>query len=452
MFMDRRELKNALNLYKIINKETRLNKIILFAIPLFLFIVDFMGVWTQVFNYNDQITYFSLNTYSQYALFMSLAFFVGTAFMYRTLNKEHEVLPQTNKSRFLSIALFMYSLLLKLSVFALVLYFIQYGFISIVAGFTGNVHFAYDFSLSFVISGFIVNFIYGSLLLALVLLIGALDRKWSLYFRASFLAIIPILLFNNLFLGKGLMEFISFWTKESSVIVFVVKAAGLWIVLSGLAWLINANTVYFKNANAKFSKASIAVICCIIALMVMAPMFLFGGFTYHTGYNQEVSVTENERLDYSSRFITLPLDGSHLKKGDTIKVVTNCNFEDNMMCIIDLNADQTDDEINFYGFEGKVDGLEISYDLPENMHNEININAFINPKITASLEGTTLYLNYEYDKNQKVLYLSPYGLMGQFEAFKDKNYFKDFIGTSGGSNYGNVYILPEDGIKISPLH
>lgn len=451
MFMDRRELKNAISLYKIYNKETRLNRLIIFAIPLFLFVIDFMGVWTQVFNYNDQITYFSLNTYSQYLMVISLAFLIGMAFMYKRINKEHEVLPQTNKSRFLAHILFNYSLIIMLSVLALVLYLAQYGIISIISNFTGNIHLAYDFSLRFVISGFIVNFIYGSLLIALILLIGTLDRKWPLYFRISFLVLIPILLFNNLFLGKGLMDFISFWTKEPSVIVFVVKAAGLWVVLSGLAWSINANTVYFKNANAKFSKASIAVICCIVALMLIAPMLLFGGFTYHTGYNQEVSVSENEALDYSSKYIPLPLDASHLKKGDTIKVVTNCRFEDNKMSIVDIKADDYGD-VSFYGFDSTVEGLQISYVLPEQMHNEINVTSFINPKVTASLDGTTLYLNYEYDKNQNVLYLSPYGLMGQFDAFKDKNHFKDFIGTSGGNYYGSVCLLSEDGIKIAPLH
>ena len=55
MFMDRRELKNALTLYKIKSKEFRLARLILFTIPIFLFIVDLMGVCTQVFNYNDQL-------------------------------------------------------------------------------------------------------------------------------------------------------------------------------------------------------------------------------------------------------------------------------------------------------------------------------------------------------------------------------------------------------------
>lgn len=448
MFMDRRELKNALTLYKIKSKEFRLARLILFTIPIFLFIVDLMGVCTQVFNYNDQITYLSLSTYSQLIYFFTLLTIIASAFEYKKFNREHEVLPQTNKSRFLSYILYDYSLFLKVSILSLVLYLTQYGIISAIGGFTGNVHFAYDFSLSFVIWGFIVNFIYGCLTISLIMLIGALDRKWSLFFRLSLLVIIPLLLFNSLFLGKSVMKIISFWTKEPSLIIFTIKAITLWIVLSGLAWIINANTVYFKNSNAKYSKTSIAVICCVIALMIVAPMFLFGGFTYHTDYNQEISTSENEALDYSSKYINLPVDASHLKKGDTIKVVTNCRFEDNKISIVDINADDYGD-VSFYGFDSKVEGLEISYDLPEQMHNEINITKFINPKVTASLEGTTLYLNYEYDKNQKVLYLSPYGFMGQFKAFKDKNYFKDFIGTSGGNYYGNVYLLAENGIEIS---
>ena len=449
MFMDRRELKNALTLYKIKSKELRLSRLILFTIPIFLFIIDLLGVCTQVFNFNDQITYFSLNTYSQLIFFFTLLTIIASSFEYKKFNNEHEVLPQTNKSRFFSYALYNYSLFIKVSVLALVVYLAQYGIISTIASFTENIHFAYDFSLTFVISGFVVNFIYGSLLIALILLIGALDRKWPLYFRASFLALIPILLFNNLFLGKSLMEFISFWTKEPSVIVFVLKSVGLWAILSGLAWTVNANTIYFKNYNDKLSKASITVICFIIALMVVAPMFLLGGFSYHTGYSEQLSVTENEALDYSSKYITLPLDTSHLKKGDIIKVVTN--FKDNKMEIIDLKADDYGDP-SFYGFNDKVEGLQINYKLAEEMHNEINITTFINPKVTASLDGTTLNINYEYDKNQKLLYLSPYGLMGQFDAFKDKNYFKDFIGTSGGNYYGAVYLLSEDGINISPLH
>ena len=448
MFMDRKELKNALTLLKIRKKEMKVSLFFSFYV-IFLLLVNSFAVCTIIFNNNSNILTYKLTTYTQDIFFFSLILLTILAFYYKTFNREHEVFPQTNKSRFLSYALFNYEFFLVMSVVALIAYLLQYGILSVIAGFNPNVHLAYDFSLSFVVWGFIVNVLYGCLAISILLFIGTLNRKYPIVFKVATIVVLSLILITNQFLGEYFLSIIGFLTKESSLIVFTLKAIGLWILISSGSWFINRNTVYFEIQSSKQSKKLVAGVGFALVFVIVVIILSANVFSLQTTTTKETSVSATENFQSLNNYTNIPLDTSHLKEGDSIKIITNCNFEEEGLFISNINADDFGDDVAFYGFDGKVHGLQLSYSLPSRVYNKVNLTPYLNPKLTAELKGTTLYLSYEYSKNQKLFYLSPYIFMGQFHAFKDKNLFKDFIGTSGSNRGGEIYIFAENGINIS---
>lgn len=448
MFMDRRELKNAVELYKIRNREARLSHFILYAIPIFLFVLDLFGVFTQVFYYTDQVVAFELNTYSKLSFFFLMIFSLALSFNYNNFNREHQVLPQTNKSRFLSYGLYNYMVFLKISILSLAVYLLQYGIISILASFNGNIHFAYDFSIAFVIWGFIVNLIYGFLAIALLIFIGALDRKFGLIFRIIIgaFALLSIVSFNGTSMGTYIMKIVGFWTKEPSLILFTLKGVALWLFISGVSWIINNNTIYFKSPSASHFFKGLVISIGLFLIITISTVFIFMSNLTISGSNMEVSVSENIEFDDYSGFTKIPVDCSNLKDGDIVKIITNFSPSNENISIWTDSAE---------GYEIKnedIDGLHVSYELGELFMDNVDLNKFSKPSFEASLEGTNLHINYSYKKNQKVLILSPYSFMNQFDTFKDKNLFNSIFGTYRSSGHASLRIIPEDGISVRPIY
>lgn len=441
MFMNKNELKNTLALYKIRSRENHISMAIPLAVPIFLFALDFFGVITQVFNPNEEITTFTLNTYSKFSFFYIMIMFIVLAFEYKSFNKNHAVLPQTNKSRFLSYVLYNYGLFLKLSVLCLVLYLLQYGIVSIIEIFNSNVHLAYDFSANFVIWGFIINIIYGFHAISLIIFAGVLDRKYGLAFRLVVAIITFLMLLNGCSLGQYFMKFIHFWIKEPSLVIFAIKSVVLWFIISGLSWIINSSTIYYKSEFSRFPNGISKVSGSVgIILIVTASLFLIIP-KIAENVDLETSITINELFKPTTKYTNIPLSTSHLKAGDTIKVVPNCNFDDENIIFSEFAAKD-------FHIENEVYFLKVSYTLPVKMLDTFNLTPYMNPKITANLKDTTLYINYEYNKNQRLMFLSPYWLMGQFEAFEGKNLYRAMPNTSVSTMGGNIEILIDDDIKV----
>lgn len=451
MFMDNKQLKNAIELYKIRKRESRLSIFILMAIPTFLFVLDFFGVITQVLNYNARPVGLQLNTYSKTALF-PLALFIGfLALNYKSFNQEHQVLPQTNKSRFFSYALYNYSLFLKVSMISIGLYLLQYGIISIMAKFSGNIHLAYDFSWSFVIWGLLVNLIYGFLAISLLIFIGVLDRKFGLIFKIIF-GLSVLLLFisiNGNLVGRYIVKIIGFWTKESSLILFTAKALGLWLAITGISWSLNSRTVYYKSENHRFPKWVVTALGAFVIFTFTSTFLIMGSFTGSSSSHKEISVSTEEYNILQGGYTLIPLDCSSLNTGDLIKIVPDFTPENEDMTIWTNTVD--DFEMGSINSEA-IEGLHISYKFPKYSLNNVDLNSFTKGKITATLEGTTLYLHYSYDENQKVLLISPYSFMDQFQAFKNKNLFNPALGTYRSNGWGDIRIISESGIKVMPVH
>ncbi|MCL2059656.1 MAG: hypothetical protein FWH01_11485, partial [Oscillospiraceae bacterium] len=66
--------------------------------------------------------------------------------------------------------------------------------------------------------------------------------------------------------------------------------------------------------------------------------------------------------------------------------------------------------------------------------NGVDMMRFANPRIDAYLEEGALRINYSVDDAQ-VVFMPIWGIARQFDAFKDKGYYKEhLLGYSGGGN------------------
>ncbi|MEG2935566.1 MAG: hypothetical protein RR844_03650 [Clostridium sp.] len=442
MFITKKDLQNTLSLYKIRNQENKGPMLILIGLPVFLFTLDLIGVITRIFTTSNAPTIFELRTYSLFGLFSAIVIAMALLCEYKKHINQHEIFPQSNKNRFLSYVLYNYVLLLKLSLISLVLYLTQYGIISLISNFVSGVQFVYSFSLSFILWGCLVNLLYGFLAVATIIFLGVLDKKYGVLFRFIIIAFVASLFFNNGFLGNYFANFLGYWTKGPTLISFSLKSICAWLVLSSLTFIINSHTVYYKTQNSRLSAKTISAIGIITVAAIIIPILLIGNSTVITTLDNHTNLAVKDMFKPSERYKTIPLSTTHLKSGDTIDVITNCNFENENLYLSSYNASDV-------RLENEVYYLKISYTLPVNVRGTFNLFNYIEPKITATLEDKTLYLNYEYKKNQKLIVLTPYRFMSQFENFKNQTEFKGLSGYSETNIGGRIEILVDDGVNVS---
>jgi len=433
--MDKRQLRNTLGLYKIRSKEHKKSFLILCGILLLLFMVDMVNTLTEVFSYSKDATTYNMQTYTQAAFYISIILCVGILFWYKTYNHQHEVFPQNNKTRFLSYVMFNYTSLLKLSLFSIFLYLAQYGLFSIIRTFNPNIHFVYPINFSFLISGFVVNFLYGSIIIALTILFGTLDRKFNLYFRISAIGLIIVGFLNDRAGFKYIIDLSKFWTKEPSFFLFMIKALGILIVILVLSWVINSHTVYYKSSAKVSSKFNVIAIS-IIVLNCFTLLFTTNSNVTEEGTT--VSPYYKEANDFETSH-EIEIDLSTIQPDVPLVVIKNFDSDEENFSL----SHNSDEAI------GKVyENLIIEYKLPANEKDFVNLNNYKNPVLTTRLDGNKLYINYSYDENQKVLFLSSYGFMSQFDSFKGKGLHKEYTGSMVGTRGGYIDVIYPKGLKV----
>ncbi|MEG0133304.1 MAG: hypothetical protein RR891_10235 [Clostridium sp.] len=444
--MDKRQLSNALGLYKIHSKEHNKSLLVACGILLFLFCADMINGLIEVFTFSNNVTASLFQTYSQLSWIVLISITLGSLFWYKTFNSQHEMFPQDNKTRFLSYVMFNYSYLLKLLVLSLCLYLFQYGLFSIIGTFNPNVHFAYPINLVFLISGFIVNLLYGSLFIAIIILLGALDRKLNLYFKITAIGIFLLGFIKNGLIFMYVVELSKFLTAESSLLLFILKSIVLLVFTLGLSWIVNNNTVYYRTKT-----KSSTTLTVITASLLFIVFISFSVLTPAYKYDSRVTITEESENKVSDEsnffhdfagvedFGAIKVDLSTLKPGDTIEVINTHKSNNDSLPIEDMR---------FASNEVVNNHLYINYSIPSNKKNWVNLNDYKNPVVTASLEGNKLYINYSYNENQKVLFLNAYGFMSQFHIFEDKGLFKEHMGSMSGSGSGSINIVYPIGFKV----
>jgi hypothetical protein len=375
---------------------------------------------------------------------MVFGFTIGSI-MYRSTNAKLSVFPQTNNSRLVSWLLLNYSVAITIALVLLIIYFVNYGVIMLMSVFIDGIHLALNVDFGFVVAGFFVYLMYSFLIIAVIKLIGAVIRKWSYYAIVTFIALFAFMIVNIVRVIEYIPIVLSFLIAEPSLILFFLKAIGLWLVLTAVTLVLNHFTIYHKSQNQTLKKR-VTIACIIIAVVVtiVTPIILRFSVTIidNTTNTGMVSIDGDWNTDpfYSesnfNRIEEIRIDVSHLH--NRIKINLNDESIDRMNLDPSRIFSSHDGMVYISGFESveSVNGntLVIRYNQPWYIVNGIEIFHFGNPRVRVYLRDDTLFINYTFDKSTAMI-LPVWGMVRQFDIFKDKGVLTGHaIGTSGGGD------------------
>ncbi|MCL2426835.1 MAG: hypothetical protein FWD05_10930 [Oscillospiraceae bacterium] len=368
-----------------------------------------------------------------------LGIFIGYVvimFVYKSDNNKFAVYPQTNNSRFLSSLISNHLGIIFVATFLLVLYFMHFGTARLMSVFIDDIHFALNFSLGFVIAGFFVYLSYSFLLLALITLFGAIVRKWKHYAVLAFAVILSIMIGNLNTVIEIIPDALAFIIREPSLLMFFLKAAGLWTILTVLAIVINNYTVYYKSYSRIMLKW---VVATCVGIVIIVPVLF--GLLYNTppATTYDTWAWEDDHFNNLSTE-EIHIDLSHLPIGSSLNISVSENIK---IIPSDLNMWFTTREIaaflngaeSLHNIQG--DTLVIFFNHPFLIVNGINLFDFSDTHMTAHLEGDTLFINY-YVENAYVITIPTWSFARQFSLFQDRGLFREHI--MGSSVSGNMFV------------
>jgi hypothetical protein len=390
--------------------------------------MDLIGLIRSVFTIQAEAVSISFQPYSNWSFVLIIFACLYYTVTYNDYNYRHQIYPQNNKSRFLSYMLFCYLSFLKTQAAALGLYFLQLGICGLLDSLKGNIDYAYPVSLFFLISGICVTLLYGFVIISLMVLLGALDRKFNWWFRLSFVGIMVILATTQG--GSLLIRGIHFLTKEYSLPVFIMKALIIWLGFLLLGYIVNAITRYYRLQ--KNFKYYYAIVIGILLLFII----IKGGLSispYQTSYGSSKVVPDFvESLLKNAQY---QVDVSNLPDGTQLNV--QMSKEDR----VKNNPVSIDTQTKY------PDKLLINYTPPANAVNDIDFNKFTKPILILSLDNNILSIRIESMDNRKIIMLYPFSFLQNFDCFKE-SYYKLKSGTSSTSGSGAIYIFPPKGKNI----
>ena len=97
--------------------------------------------------------------------------------------------------------------------------------------------------------------------------------------------------------------------------------------------------------------------------------------------------------------------------------------------------------------EGEKGKIIISAVLPLIQKDGINLIEFTDPKVFAELKENNLYINYQYNENIKVVFLSPWLVMNQFDRYIGEGIFKENPGSYSSRGSGHMRIIHPDNVR-----
>ena len=424
MFMVRDEFMNIKNLLKVRIKTQSRYFIWLFIIAALLLLSTLIGTILHIIHNTG---YVSFHTVADHSNTFLLALVFGYLFgitTYRNTNDKLSVYPQTNNSRYISWLLTNYILVVVIALIALLRYLLQLGVLSIFLVFTDSIHFALNIDFEFIIAGFLVYLVYCFLIVALFELIGAILRKWRYFAAMALAAVLSLMLTNIAAVIEYAPKALAFLIKEPSLIVFLLKAAGAWIVLTAAALVLNRYTVYHKSQSQAAKRGFIAVYIIIaVVIIVVVPIILITVPVEGSSSGPEETVYIEEAIEGTYPGADeIRIDVSHLPegsrvdiKGDNIRVYAEGEYTEYAQDFTNVSISVAD-SMQFI----KGDTLIIKYYRPTYTAYGIDSMQFANPQVTAYLEGSTLYIDYTID-NTQIIIMPIWSIAGQFERYQGRS-------------------------------
>jgi hypothetical protein len=447
MFMVKEELTNIKNLFKVRLKSAK-NGLIVYALILSgLFLLPFISNVIEIVNNNTWL-YHDVSDLSGFIIFGLVIGFIVTHVMYRTINVKLSVYPQTNNSRLISSMLINYFIVAMVLVSILVMYLINLGVFKLMAAFSYNIVFALNIDTGFIVAGFFVYLAYGFLIVSVIELIGTILRKWTYYAAVALTTLFALLIVNLARVIDHLSGMLAFLIAEPSLLMFFLKAAGLWLAITAVTLVINRYTVYYKSHNQVLRK-SIVIACIIIAvaIIVVLPGIMFNVSVYDNSNETYWEWDEEGNLDGNNfiNFERIVIDVSHIPDGSRINIDgTNIrvmqpgqwtSFSNDYSAIVS-GAEELS---NIQG-----DTIIVEYRPAWFLVNGIEVFKYTNAQISVHLEGNMLIIDYSFD-NVHVMLMPIWSLARQFDYFKDAGVLNaTALGfTSGGHSAANIWIHVE---------
>ncbi|QUH26376.1 hypothetical protein [Serpentinicella alkaliphila] len=427
MFMGRIDIDNTIKLTKVKYIVFKRNMLRGLVIALFLLLVNSILSLSLVFTESRNVSAISLQNFS-FAFFLAgvmLSLFMSIS--YKTINKQYSIFPQNNTSRFLSSQLINYSFILFLSIASLIAYLFQYLVFKTIATNYNNVFLAYKFNFEFLIVGFLVFIMYLSLISAVMTFVGTLFRKHAVYTFVVLGVLFSLIMYNDILKGlvANVLEFIIY---ENSLSIFFIKGAITWFILMFLSLVINKYTEFYKEEKT-FSKAVVIGITLILIFTIfIVPQMII------TDYSSNVRVTEHHESIYKHNSVEIEVDISQIEEGSLIEVYTNSEDSTYYAYVDEMT-------------EGEKGKIIISAVLPLNQKDGINLIEFTDPKVFAELKENNLYINYQYNENIKVVFLSPWLVMNQFNRYIGEGIFKENPGSYSSRGSGHMRIIHPDNVR-----
>jgi hypothetical protein len=310
--------------------------------------------------------------------------------------------------------------------------------------FRENIYFALTVDAGFIITGFFVYLVYVFLILSVIELAGTILRKWTYYAAGAFVAGFTLMIVNITHVIEHAPGVLAFLIREPSLPVFFLKAAGLWLVITALALVINRCTVYYKSQS-KAGKKDVVIICVVIGLAIAFVFPAVMRFSATPGASFSVSETETSQVeDFFAGFEETRIDVSHLPRG------SNINIKGENIAVLSEDGSVSN---YHYNSDAVVHGAELLHNIQgdtivilfrpvSHIVNGIEILQFSNPRITARLDGETLFLSHIRD-SANVVIMPMWGIARQFDRFKDKEVFQAHsfgFSSSGWFGSTNVFI------------
>lgn len=404
---------------KIRLKECRGLNIIGFLLGI-IFLNDIFGLILLSNKYHIEVRLYTCVVYSDYALVLFTLACLYYAVTYIDYNERHQIYPHTASTQLFSYELYLGLINAGLQILSLFLYLLQYSFCLLLEHLKGNVELAYRFNLTFLFTGFFVNLFYGFLIISFLTLFTGLIRKLRWWFLIPCAALWLLVLITK---NPGTaFNWVNFYLKSSSPILFFLKAIITIVIIEGLNIMINQFMDQFK-AHRFQSKY-------IIFVSVLSVLFYLNALI---GYNNQNSsegkiefMSSNREIDTSKDKPVCIIDSSQLPAKSKIK--------------LKLDYMYSSYNTNVFEVPSATDEIKIYFIPDQKINNSINLMASLKPRIEASLTDNTLHVLVACEKNINVVSLYPNSTLMQFDCFKNKPYAKKYTGGSYGTIPGSIKI------------
>lgn len=434
MFMGKVEWENTIKLLKIRNKESQVVKGICFVL-LALFGIDLYSVIRKIMEHSSEVVAIHYQTYSVWAFVLIMICLCLVVMNYNQYHCKIQIFPQSKKSELVSFLLFCYQSIIKVLIFSLVLYLIQYGISEILTMFFDNVNHVYKFNILFILSGFLVNILYGFLIISFIILLGVLDRKYRITFRIIAIGAFLISYINYVKGNYILNRILGFIMGETSIIIFTIKGTFLLLVFIAICLYINEKTKYYQVDKGFILSNAIVGVAIGLIMYIVLSFFMF------STDKMESSIVEvkEPKINFGNQQVnnSYKVDVSHLPDGSTILL----NFPKKLSEEYSLYYDN--ESVNLTNDQIIIDFVRV-----RKFADWVDLYQFMDVQIDQKLEGNTLILNIVSKENVKVFFISPFSFMWQFDYFRDKQILKEKAGSMGGGGGGNISIYLPEGKKL----